>query len=35
MARADEFDHKIINDDLGRAVAELEQLVKTQFTTGG
>jgi len=35
MARADEFDHKIINDDLGRAVAELERLVQAQFTPGG
>lgn len=35
MARADEFDHEIINDDLNRAVEELERLVRRQFTTGG
>jgi guanylate kinase len=35
MARADEFDHEIINDDLNRAVEELERLVRSQFTTGG
>ena len=35
LARADEFDYKIINDDLDRAVGELEQLVRLQFTKGG
>jgi guanylate kinase len=35
MARAGEFDYVIINDDLDRAVAELERLVRTRFTTGG
>jgi guanylate kinase len=35
MARADEFDYVIINDDLDRAVAELERLVRSRFTTGG
>jgi guanylate kinase len=34
-ARAGEFQHVIINDDLGQAVAELERLVRSQFTTGG
>ena len=35
MARAGEFDYVIINDDLDRAVAELERLVRSRFTTGG
>ena len=33
IARVGEFDHKIINDDLERAVTQLEQLVRAQFTT--
>jgi len=35
LNRAGEFDHEIINDDLGRAVGELERLVQARFTTGG
>jgi guanylate kinase len=35
MARAGEFDHVIINDELGRAVSELERLAGSQFTRGG
>ena len=34
MARADEFDHVIINAELNCAVAELERLVETSFTKG-
>jgi guanylate kinase len=32
LARSGEFDHEIINDELGRAVGELERLIRTQFT---
>jgi guanylate kinase len=35
MARAGEFDYKIFNDKLDRAVDDLERLVRDQFTTGG
>lgn len=35
MARAGEFDYIIINDQLDRAVEELERLVRSRFTTGG
>jgi guanylate kinase len=35
MARAGEFDYIIINDDLDRAVGELERLVLARFTNGG
>lgn len=35
MARAGEFDHVVINDELGRAVSELERLAGSQFTRGG
>jgi guanylate kinase len=35
MARAGEFDYTIINDDLERAVEELDRFVRTRFTTGG
>jgi guanylate kinase len=35
LARAAEYDHVIINDELGRSVDELERLIRTQFTTGG
>lgn len=31
LARRGEFDHVIVNDDLGRAVDELERLVRTRF----
>ncbi|MCE9566963.1 MAG: guanylate kinase [Planctomycetes bacterium] len=31
LARASEFDHVIVNEDLDRAVAELEQLVRDRF----
>jgi guanylate kinase len=34
MARADEFDEVIINDNLDQAVADLERLVRKQFSTG-
>lgn len=33
LARANEFDHVIINDDLGQAVGQLEQLIRRQFAT--
>src|SRR5262249_16429441 len=32
LARAGEFDHEIINDELGRAVADLERRIQTRFT---
>jgi guanylate kinase len=32
LARSGEFDCEIINDDLGRAVEELERLIRTRFT---
>jgi guanylate kinase len=35
LARAGEFDHVIINDQLDRAVEELERRVRTTFTTAG
>lgn len=35
MARAGEFDYIIINDNLDRAVEELERLVRARFTNGG
>lgn len=35
LQRADEFDSVIINEDLGRAVAELERLVRARFAEGG
>lgn len=35
LARANEFDAVIINDDLKRAVDELERLIQTQFTRKG
>jgi guanylate kinase len=35
MARSGEFDYIIINDDLDRAVWELEGLVRSRFTSGG
>ena len=31
LARAGEFDHVIVNDDLDRAVAELERLIRARF----
>lgn len=31
MLRAGEFDHKIVNDDLGCAVAAMERLIREQF----
>ncbi len=31
LARANEFDHVIVNEDLDRAVAELERLVRERF----
>jgi guanylate kinase len=34
LARAPEFDHEIINDELTRAVVDLEQLVGTAFSKG-
>jgi len=34
LARADEFDHVIVNEDLDRAVAELERLVRNRFNAG-
>ena len=33
LARAGEFDHVIVNDDLGQAVNELERLIRARFTT--
>jgi guanylate kinase len=33
MARAGEFDHEINNDQLDRAVDELERLIRAQFTS--
>lgn len=35
MARRGEFDHEIVNDDLGRAVEELEGLIRKQFAGRG
>ena len=35
LARAEEFDHEIINEDLGRAVEELERRIQAQFTNKG
>ena len=35
MARAGEFDYIIINDQLDRAVGELDGLVRSRFTSGG
>jgi guanylate kinase len=32
LARAGEFDHVIVNDDLDQAVAELERLIRERFT---
>jgi len=31
LARSGEFDYEIINDELGRAVEELERLIRTRF----
>ena len=33
LARAGEFDHVIVNDDLDRAVGELERIIRARFTT--
>jgi guanylate kinase len=35
LDRAGEFDHEIINADLGTAVRELEALIRERFDTGG
>lgn len=35
IARAGEFHHVIVNDDLGRAVRELERLTRERFTERG
>jgi guanylate kinase len=35
LAQADEFDHVIVNDDLDRAVGELEDLVRGKLATAG
>jgi guanylate kinase len=35
LARSTEFNHVIENDNLGRAVQELEALIRGQFNTGG
>jgi len=35
LAQADEFDHVIVNDDLDRAVGELEDIVRGKLATAG
>ncbi|HET7857098.1 MAG TPA: guanylate kinase [Gaiellaceae bacterium] len=35
LARADEFDHVVVNDELGRAVDELEAIVRKKLAAAG
>ena len=35
LAQADEFDYVIVNDDLDRAVGELEEIVRKELATAG